>query len=586
MQFDGVDIGGKEVGAASIEIIGNHFFGAPYVGEGRALLGALKQQMGVNIKLTFAQNSLEHEPEFYVATAYDALMVGALDGSMDIAKAKQTEVTIKYQVSTYVSSIKGAEGSADIDAIRITVVTEATLKPLSDGDSNACIGFTVQLTRTSHLDELLRCALYTLEPALDKANKDPVLYDYTGWITNFGGPRLFVGTDPGFVDHGFGRIEADLSKPLDTGIALYLDYAIRDTVYVWPEHGPRIATYHIGSVRPDDTQHLLWNSWAESNTDFAQVVGGSPFTITDVHRANYAANIDIVHAHIVAGQFWANSQIASGNGGIAYITSTPNYLMVFQTKVERDKKDFNFPPRPWLETTSPLNADRQHWMKHPYSTVALLPPKSTVRSSNPYDFASDPEFGSWTQTTIEGGDPDPDTGYTYFGLYQNIFQQVLDAGVEMPYEIGGLSGGTNDSWGPTYLSDAYQHTLFPHGLISFDDTFIDYTLTVAPAFTQTQSIGEPPTKAIAGEYEIRVPTWRYLGSLGDAAPTAGWESITGVAYELDIELFLQDGVILKKNLKGVSGKEHDKLQIKVKHQVETTEDYEAYTADNYINIIR
>ena len=570
MQFDGTDIGGKEVGAASIEVIGSHYFGDPYVGEGRALLGDLKQRMGVNLNSTFDQNSLEHEPHFYVATAYDALMVGALDGSMDIAKAQQTEVTIKYQVSVYVSSIKGVDGSADIDKIRITVVTEATLKPIDEeGDMGVCIGFTVQVTGHKGI------SLWGREPHLKGERSLPpkpktlpngvhlnadhgwvgAIPWFNYWIYYF---DLATGDWTGFGPNGFASQKMDAYGYIGLQ-RLSLEEIEWDTIARPPYSHPRLGILKPGTIpTPDPVMGGYWyghyfsDESLDANVDF---VTDGPFApdAAGADYGNYGPNVKIID-DILRQPRGLNlpSDHSIENDSLDYIFATTNFLIAAPRPVTHEKGSLDFTFEPQIIEWGGLPGK--------YYTIALLPPESSFSGVvPPYDYAGDPWFGTWYYATYEG-DPDYD-GYTFFGHYQNLFLDQTLLGVEMPYAIGGNFGSYPEQF---HFYSTEQHVLFPSLYLHPLMTFVDYTASNDWVIKTSRSVGHPDTKAVSGDYAIEV------------------SADSGAAFVLDIELFFGDGTRSKKTqLEGVMGEKNDQLRIAVKKPVEG-----GLLADDFITIIR
>ena len=147
MKFDERDIGGREVGPVQMEIIGPRIFSEPHIGTAKNLLGSLKQRMGFN-ELKIGNDHKEMPKKEYKTTLLDALLSGALDNeettiTVDAEYASKTFGALSHQTTIDVSSIKGEDGQADIDSIKI--VAESSFVGKHEEEKTArCTGYILQ----------------------------------------------------------------------------------------------------------------------------------------------------------------------------------------------------------------------------------------------------------------------------------------------------------------------------------------------------------------------------------------------------------------------------------------------------------
>jgi hypothetical protein len=175
MQFEGNDIGGKEVGAANIELIEDQRRAQELVGVGRALLGELKHQMSFNnIKALSNHVVLQPWQEFNNLLYF--MMSGDLDGTASLEKAAKTPVTATIHARISVNSIKGGPGMADQDSIRIHVSTSYNIK--SEGPLKV-VGFRIHFQDTT---PYLANIEYNVSEPLGKNGELPAYLNMRAWF--------------------------------------------------------------------------------------------------------------------------------------------------------------------------------------------------------------------------------------------------------------------------------------------------------------------------------------------------------------------------------------------------------------------
>jgi len=141
MKFEDEEIGGRETGPINIRFHGNETKGQALFGLAKKHLGELKQRMGFS-HLVQDQRVIELPPYEYIDTWYNLLVSGELQGqNIPIDKAKKTNIKASVTSNIFVTSVKGVDGSADIDSIDITVSVKYSLVGEKGG---RCLGYIVQ----------------------------------------------------------------------------------------------------------------------------------------------------------------------------------------------------------------------------------------------------------------------------------------------------------------------------------------------------------------------------------------------------------------------------------------------------------
>jgi hypothetical protein len=518
VKFEDQDIGGKETGAVMFDYHGDKEKAMALTGEGRALLGSVKNRM----------------------------RLGGLAQLQDEIRRDNNRVVI------FASSIKGQGGSADIDRVSIFVDKD---KEGEEYQTDIITGFIVQMTRTSM--EWIWSVPYALEPGID--SDGPSFTDKSGWvypwpytssifpdsgnITPFSWntidnwlPEMKWLNWTGFSGNGFAiRFDPDANQ--ETVLYdLSLHQLESDTAVHYPPTGPRVGTVAVGA--PEDFV-IAFGHFLSTEVSAPYITINGP--VDDGFTGSYMLNVDGVHSSIVDGDY-ATDDYSVGNDGPIFMRSNHNYLMAARSSITKlDKNEYLF------DTPASDGGQRFSYYNHPYASVALLPEGSTVSAAfEPYDYGADPDYDDWYQATYVAS-PDANGEVAQgFAHYQTVFRRALDEGAAMPHTIG-----TNIGDPPGSPLSSMQTNLFPNNWMHPLTHFIDYLLRFEYTFNAAESTGKPDTVAKPGYYKVHIPSFDTVGGV-----------ISGVEYDLDITLF-GSAFLAKTKLSGITGEKNDKLKILV-----------------------